>query len=151
MQLAPSTAAPVMPSGFAAPAPINARGTGSYIGTLAWVANKTWFRTPLLIDAMIGSEQGYGTARDARIAAALLTRGPDPAAAIMYDNDRRYRIYTTSSELPASMGGGDFTFGLEGGMPRLPNGAVLHSWIWDGAADLVELRDGTQRMFAANS
>lgn len=149
MQLAPFTAAP--PIGSRPAAPTGARGTGSYIGTLAWVANKAWFRTPLLIDAMVGRQEGYRTAHDARIAAALLTRGPDPAAAIMRDADRRYRIYTTSSELPPSMGGGDFTFGLEDGMPRLPNGAVLYSWIWDGATDLVELRDGTRRIFPANS
>lgn len=149
MQLAAPTAACHTASRPAAP--IGARGAGSYIGTLAWVANKAWLRTPLLIDAMVGRQSGYGTARDARIAAALLTRGSDPAAAIMYDGDRRYRIYTTSSELPSSMGGGHFSFGLEDGMPRLPNGAVLNSWIWDGAVDLVELRDGTRRMFAANA
>ena len=147
MQLAPiTTARPA--SSSPAPAPVGPRGTGSYIGTLAWTVDRQWVRTPLLIDAMVGRPEGYRTARDARIAAALLTRGPDPAAAIMQDGDGRYRAYTTSSELPASLGGGDFTFGLEGGMPRLPNGAVLSSWIWDGAADLVELRDGTRRMYA---
>lgn len=149
MQLAAPTAASHTASRPATP--IGARGTGSYIGTLAWVAEGVWFRTPLLIDAMIGRQAGYGSAHDARIAAALLTRGPDTAAAIMYDGDRRYRLYTTSSELPPSMGGGDFTFGLEERMPRLPNGAVLNSWIWGGAVDLVELRDGTRRMFAANA
>lgn len=132
MQLTAPSLASIMPT-----------GSGWIGGVLTFTGRAGTVRTWMRLDEVLGRPGGYATVRDARIAAALLTRGAErPAAAVARDGDSRYRIYAAHYELQPGIGPVPLAF--EHARPATPGGSTLDSWIFAPADGLVEVRDGTK-------
>lgn len=136
---------PGSPARTHASPPPDARSDDGWIGgALTFARRGETTRTWLRLGPTIGRPGGYDTVRAARIAAALLTRGPERgASAVAKDGDGRFRLYAASYDSFARPGE-PTQLAFEHARPRTPTGAVLGSWIFRPADGLVEVRDGSE-------